>query len=327
MKKQRLESGIVVYQAKSGAIELTRDAGSETIWASLDQIARVFGRDKSVISRHIKNIFSEGELRRGSVVAFFATTAADGKTYDVEYFNLDVILSVGYRVNSKQATHFRQWATKTLRQYVVEGYAINRRRIAGNYAQFLDAVESVKRLLPAGASIDTQSILELVTAFADTWLSLDAYDKDTLAAKGMTKKRVALTAEKLKESLAKFKMALAERDETKEHFGVERHADSVTGIVGNVMQSFGGKAVYESVEEKAAHLLYFMVKNHPFVNGNKRSGAYAFVWFLRQANILDAARLTPPALTALTLLVAESNPKDKEKIVRLIMTLVSKQST
>jgi prophage maintenance system killer protein len=324
MKKKILKNNIVIYQTKSGALELRRDGDADTIWASLDQIARVFGRDKSVISRHIKNVFAEGELKHDSVVAFFATTAADGKIYEVEHFNLDVIISVGYRVNSKQATQFRQWATKTLRQYIVDGYAINKQRIAKNYGQFLEAIESVKRLLPPDAAIDIESVLELVNLFADTWLSLDAYDKDAFVAKGTTKKRITLTAKKLEESLMKLRTALMEKGEASEHFGAERQSGSIAGIVGNVMQSFGGKELYGSVEEKAAHLLYFMVKNHPFVDGNKRSGAYAFVWFLRQANILDVTRMTPPALTALTILVAESDPKDKDRVVGLILTLVSK---
>ncbi|MDE2021028.1 MAG: virulence RhuM family protein [Patescibacteria group bacterium] len=321
-KKQGSNNQIVVYQAKSGALELRRDASADTIWANLDQIARMFGRDKSVISRHVKNIFAEGELRRNSVVAFFATTAADGKTYNVEYFNLDIILSVGYRVNSKQATLFRQWATKTLRKYIVEGYAMNRARIGKNYGQFIEAVERVKQLLPAGAAVDARDVLELVNVFADTWLSLDAYDKGTLVAKGATKKRVSLTAGTLKKNLAEFKSALAEKGEASEHFGAVRHEGAVEGIVGNVMQSFGGKEAYGTAEEKAAHLLYFMVKDHPFVDGNKRSGAYAFVWFLGQAGILRTDWLTPPALTALTLLVAESDPKDKEKTIGLITNLL-----
>jgi prophage maintenance system killer protein len=202
---------------------------------------------------------------------------------------------------------------------------INKNRIAKNYDQFLEAVETVKRLLPAGSAIDTESVLELVNLFADTWFSLDAYDKDALSKKGTTKKRVSLTAKKLTESLATLKMMLVEKGEATEHFGLARQSGSVNGIVGNVMQSFGGKELYGSIEEKAAHLLYFMVKNHPFVDGNKRSGAYAFVWFLRQANILDTKRMTPTALTALTILVAQSNPKDKDRVVELILTLVAKK--
>ncbi|MBU0645859.1 virulence RhuM family protein [Patescibacteria group bacterium] len=320
MKKK--EEKLVVYQTKTGSIQLRGDGGKETIWASLDQIARIFGRDKSVISRHIKNIFKDRELERKSVVAFFATTAADGKTYQVEYFNLDIILSVGYRVNSQQAIKFRQWATKILREYIVDGFVVNKKRIADNYRQFQEAVAKVKELLPAGAVVETADILELVNMFADTWFSLTAYDKDALKQKGPTKRRVVLTADKLENDLAELKKNLISKKQATGIFAQPRDKGVLEGIIGNVMQSFGGKELYASVEEKAAHLLYFMVKNHPFVDGNKRSGAYAFVWYLRQARILDTSRITPPALTALTILVAESRPKDKDKMVGLIITLL-----
>jgi hypothetical protein len=237
---------------------------------------------------------------------------------------LDVILFVGYRVNSKKATHFRQWATKTLKEHIQKGYTINRHRIKSNYEDFLKAVSDVKSLLPAGSIVDHGSVLELITLFADTWFSLDAYDRDTLATQGATKKKVALTGGKLTRALAELKQSLIEKGEATELFGAERTQDSVSGIVGNVMQSFGGEDVYPSIEEKAAHLLYFVIKNHPFVDGNKRSGAYAFIWFLRQAKILDVTRITPPALTALTLLIAESSPKEKEKIVGLVCTVLKK---
>ena len=325
MKKKKLDNQIVIYQAKSGALELRKDVQKQTIWATQAQIADLFNLERSVVTKHIRNILEDKELDKLSVCANFAHTAEDGKTYQVQFYNLDIVLAVGYRANSQRAIEFRQWATKTLRHYIVDGYAINKQRIARNYQQFLEAVESVKKLLPAGAAIDTESILELVNLFADTWLSLDAYDKGVFATKGATKKRVALTAEKLEASLAKLKVTLIEKGEAVEHFGMERSPKSIAGIVGNVMQSFGGKELYGSVEEKAAHLLYFMVKNHPFVDGNKRSGAYAFVWFLRQANVLDTTHLTPPALTALTILVAESNPKDKERVVGLVMALTAKK--
>ena len=321
MKKKILKNNIVIYQAKSGALELRKDAQGQTIWATQAEMALLYGKDQSVISRHIASIFSDGEVDKKRNMQEMHIANSDKP---VVLYSLDIVLAVGYRTNSQRAIEFRQWATKTLRQYIVEGYAINKQRIAKNYGQFLEAVESVKRLLPPGAAIDTESVLELVNLFADTWLSLDAYDKDAFAARGTTKKRVTLTAKKLEENLMKLKTALMDKGEASEHFGAQRQTGSVSGIVGNVMQSFGGKELYGSVEEKAAHLLYFMVKNHPFVDGNKRSGAYAFVWFLRRANILDAARMTPPALTALTILVAESNPKDKNRVVGLILTLVSK---
>lgn len=320
-KKQK---NVVIYQAKSGAIELRGDFSAETMWATLDQIATVFGRDKSVISRHFKNIFQQGELARHAVVAKNATTAADGKTYQVEYFNLDAILSVGYRVNSKTATLFRQWATKTLREHIVKGFTINRSQIKKHHEVFLSVVEDIKKLLPAGTAVNASDAIELISLFADTWLSLDAYDKEALPKGKLTKKAVAVTAEKIEKSLAELKKALVMKEEASDLFGRERSAGAVSGIVGNVMQSFDGKELYESAEEKAAHLLYFMVKNHPFVDGNKRSGAYAFVWFLRQARILDVTRLTPSALTALTILVAESDPKHKERIIMLILNLISR---
>ncbi len=314
---------IIIYQAKNGSLELQADYNRETIWASLDQISRLFGRDKSVVSRHIKNVFTEEELKEKSVVAFFATTASDGKTYQVAYYNLDVIISVGYRVNSKTATKFRQWATKTLRAHIVDGYTINKKRLAKNYDAFLKAVEEVKALLPSGGVVDAVNAMELVKMFASTWLSLDAYDKSNLPKTGATKRQVEFTAEELKDALKKLKHELLTKGEATDLFGSERGGQSVAGIVGNVFQTFGGEDVYPTIEEKAAHLLYFMVKNHPYADGNKRSGAFAFVWFLKQAGILNPARLTAEALTALTLFVAESNPKDKDKMTRLVLLLLN----
>ena len=325
MKKTiKKKKGVVIYQAKSGAIELRGDFDAHTIWATLDQIAEVFGRDKSVISRHLKNIFSERELDRNSVVAKNATTASDGKTYHVEYYNLDVVISVGYRVNSKTATQFRIWATKTLKTHILDGYTINRKRIAENYDAFMKAVADIQILLPEHVTLDPKMVLDLVKEFADTWLSLDAYDKDTLVISGTTKKSIFLTSEQLVDALAGLKNELLQKGETTDLFGQERQANAVAGIVGDVMQSFGGKALYPTVEEKAAHLLYFMVKNHPFTDGNKRSGAYAFIWFLQKAGVLDRSKITPPTLTALTLFIAESNPKNKERMIRLVLQLLRK---
>jgi prophage maintenance system killer protein len=316
---------IIVYQAKNGAIELRQDLHKETAWASLDQIATLFGRDKSVISRHIKNIFQDKELLRGSVVAFFATTASDGKTYRVEYFNLDVMISVGYRVNSKIATKFRQWATKTLRSHIIDGYTINPSKIQANYTQFLRAVEDVKKLLPAGSHVGAGDALELVKMFAGTWFSLDAYDKSALPKAGASKKQVNFTAEELAQDLAKLKKELLTKKEATGLFAEEKKAGSLAGIVGNIFQSVFGRDAYPTLEEKAAHLLYFIVKNHPFNDGNKRSGAFAFVWFLRRAGLLDISRLSPEALTALTLLVAESAPREKERMVGVVLLLLQKK--
>lgn len=315
---------IVIYQAKSGAIELKGDFGKETIWATQAQIAELFGIDRTVTTKHIQNIFKNKELDKNSVSAKFAHTAKDGKIYQVQFYNLDIILAVGYRANSTYAINFRQWATKILRNYIVDGYAVNKNRIAKNYEQFLNVVDDIKKLLPAGSATESKDVVELVSLFADTWLSLDAYDKELLPKGKLTKKKVELTAEKITNNLIQLKQTLLEKEEATDIFGIERNKGNVSGIIGNIMQTFGGKELYPTAEEKAAHLLYFMVKNHPFIDGNKRSGAFAFVWFLKQAEILDVSKLTPSALTALTIMVAESNPEHKEKIVKLILNLISK---
>lgn len=324
MKKQLTQIDTIIYQSKSGALELKTDKDHETIWLTQDQMASLFDVQKSAISKHLKNIFDSEELREKSTVSILETVAKNNKTYKIKHFNLDAVLSVGYRINSKKATHFRQWATKTLKEHIQKGYTINRHRIKSNYEDFLKAVSDVESLLPSGSVVDHDSVLELITLFADTWFSLDAYDRDILTIEGATKKKAALTADKLAHALTELKHMLIAKGEATDLFGTERTKDSVAGIVGNVMQSFGGEDLYSTIEEKAAHLLYFIIKNHPFVDGNKRSGAYAFVWFLRQAKILDVTRITPPALTALTLLIAESSPKDKDKIVGLVCTVLKK---
>jgi len=319
MKNDKQNKEILIYQTKSGAIEIKKDASSDMIWAPQAQIAKLFSVDQSVVSRHIRNIFKDEEIEEKSNMQKMHNANSDKP---VMYYSLDVILSVGYRTNSKIAIEFRKWATQTLRSYITDGYAINRNRIAKNYEQFMQAVDDVKRLLPPGANIDTESVLELINMFASTWLSLDAYDKDSLSTKGATKKDVSLSVEKLSENLHKLKQILITKEEASDIFGLERRSGALAGIIGNVMQRFAGQELYSSVEEKAAHLLYFIVKDHPFADGNKRSGAFSFIWFLRQAKILDKTKITPPALTALTILVAESRPREKDKMIQLILTLL-----
>lgn len=322
MRKQLAQIDTIIYQSKSGALELKTDKEHETIWLTQEQMASLFDVQKAAISKHLKNIFGSEELYEKSAVSILETTAKDNKVYKIKHFNLDAVLSVGYRINSKKATHFRQWATKTLKEHIQRGYTINRHRIKSNYENFLKAVSDVKNIATVSV-VDSDSVLELVTLFADTWFSLDAYDRDGLTPSGATKKKVALTADKLARALTELKQSLLEKGEATDLFGSERTKDSISGIVGNVMQSFGGEDLYPTIEEKAAHLLYFIIKNHPFIDGNKRSGAYAFVWFLRQAKILDVTRMTPPALTALTLLIAESSSKEKDKLIGLVCSIVS----
>lgn len=328
MKTRKSKKEVVIYQAKSGAIELRGDFGKETVWANRMQMAEMFGVNPQAISKHIQNIYKENELSRGATSSKMELVQSESGRQvrrEVDIYNLDVLIAVGYRINSVVGTKFRQWATKTLRAHIVDGYTINKSRIAKNYDVFMQSVADVKALLPAGTMADTKDILELVTLFADTWLSLDAYDKDSLVTKGTTKKAVKITAEMFTGALGTLKESLIEKGEATDLFAMERERGSVSGIIGNVMQAFGGGDAYPTVEEKAAHLLYFIIKNHPFLDGNKRSGAYAFVWFLARAKVLDTTRITPPALTAITLLVAESDPAHKDKMVGLILTMLTRK--
>ncbi len=321
MKKGK-QTELVIFTHGREKVKLKGDFDRETLWASQAEIAAVFGVDRSVVAKHIRNIFKDKELDEVSVCAKFAHTAEDGKTYQVQYYNLDIILAVGYRTNSATAIHFRQWATKTLREHITKGFTINPNRITTNYQQFIDAVNTVKKLAPADGPVDTESVLELVRLFADTWFALDAYDKEALTPKKVTKRSVTLSTETLLAGVAVLKKELIQKGEATENFAQERNREALQGIIGNVMQSFGGQALYPTIEEKAAHLLYFIIKNHPFVDGNKRTGAYAFVWYLQKAKLLDPTKLTPSALTALTLLIAESNPADKEKLTKLVVLLL-----
>jgi hypothetical protein len=323
MKKPTIQKELVIFTTKEGQVKLRGDFDRETIWATQADISDIFGTERSVVTKHIKNIFKDKELDENSVCAKFAHTADDGKTYQVQFYSLDIILAVGYRTNSASAIKFRQWATKTLREHITKGFTINPKQIKQNHEAFLAAVEKVKKVLPGMGTVAGETVLDLVSLFADTWFSLDAYDKESLVPKKPSKKKVALTADALASGIAELKSVLIKNGTATENFAQERNQGALAGIVGNVMQTFGGEALYPTIEGKAAHLLYFIIKNHPFVDGNKRSGAFAFVWFLERAKVLEPARLTPTALTALTILIAESDPRDKEKIVDLVTYLVA----
>ena len=319
MKNKDFKNGIVIYQAENGAIELRGDLSHETVWATQAQIAKVFNVERSVITKHIAKIIKDGEIIEKSNVQKMHIANSNKP---VTFYSLDIILSVGYRTNSSTAIEFRKWATKTLKDHIVKGYTINRKQIARNYNTFMKSVSSVQDLLPEHISLDPKAILELVKEFSDTWISLDAYDKEELKPVGNTKKAIKLSGQELTEAIADLRNELIKKGEATELFAQERVKGVVEGIVGNVMQSFDGEAIYKTVEEKSAHLLYFMVKNHPFTDGNKRSGAFAFIWFLRKAKIKGMRNINPSALTALTLLIAESDPKKKDQMVALVTQML-----
>ncbi|OGZ29435.1 MAG: death-on-curing protein [Candidatus Niyogibacteria bacterium RIFCSPLOWO2_01_FULL_45_48] len=316
---QKENKQLVIYQTPSGAIELRGDFRHETIWATQAQIAGVFQIERSVITKHIRNIFKDGEISKKSNVQKMHIANSDKPA---AFYSLDIILAVGYRANSKRAIEFRRWATKTLREHITQGYTINRKRIAHNYDAFMKTVADIQTLLPEHIILDPKTILELIKEFASTWVSLDAYDKEALKVIGTTKKAVKLAGEELFRAIGNLRAELIKKGEATELFAQERRSGAVEGIAGNIMQSFGGKPLYPSVEEKAAHLLYFMVKNHPFTDGNKRSGAFAFIWFLRRYRAKRSRSINPASLTALTLLIAESDPKKKEQMAALVTQLL-----
>lgn len=324
--KNKSPKNVIIYQTKSGAIELQGDFKHETFWISQAEMAKIFNVTPQNITLHLGHIFKEGELKEISTCKEFLQVQLEGGRRirrKIKYYNLDAVISVGYRINSKTATEFRQWATKTLKEHIIKGYTINRKQIARNYEAFMQTVNSIQNLLPEHVTLDPKMVLELIKEFASTWVTLDAYDKANLSVMGSNKKSIKLSGQELSEVIANLRKELIRKGEATKLFAQERKAGSVEGILGNVMQSLGGKSVYLTAEEKAANLLYFMVKNHPFVDGNKRSGAFAFVWFLRKTKIKGARNINPSALTALTLLIAESQPKQKSQMVALVTNLLS----
>ncbi|HBU30134.1 MAG TPA: cytochrome C biogenesis protein CycH [Thiobacillus sp.] len=315
---------IVLYRAADGGPALDVRLERETVWLSLNQLVDLFGRDKSVISRHLRNVFKEGELERTAVVAKNATTAADGKTYQVEYFNLDAIISVGYRVNSLRGTQFRIWATNVLRQHLVQGYTVHERRLKElNQAVRLVADVAHRRTLSGD---EATALLEVVADYANALEVLDDYDHQRVRLGEVSPGPVAaLALDEARQVIVR----MGERFGATGLFGREKD-EGLEGSLSAVMQTFGGQEVYPSLEEKAAHLLYFLVKNHHFVDGNKRIAAALFLWFLQKNQALyrvdGSKRIADNALVAMTLLIAESRPDEKDVLTRVVVNLINRKN-
>ena len=324
MKKN--QSQIIIYQSGKNAVEV--QLKSETLWLNLQQIADLFDRDKSVISRHLSKIFKEKELERKSVVAKNATTAADGKTYQVEHFNLDAILSVGYRVNSRQGTRFRQWASSILRDHLTKGFTLHRQRFEKNAAELEAALELVRKAAqnPELLAEAGRGLVDVITRYTQTFLILQRYDEGLLSDPRVEKGGKLPTVAAARTSLSKLKSDLISRGEATAFFAKERE-DGLAALLGNLDQTIFGKPAYPSIEEKAAHLLYFVIKNHPFIDGNKRSAAFLFVDFLnknhRLLGIDGQVVINDIGLAALTLLVAESKSENKEIMIKLIINMLA----
>jgi prophage maintenance system killer protein len=321
---------VVLYEAPDGGIRIDVRLVDGSVWLSLNQMAELFSRDKSVISRHMGSVFASGELDRTAVVADNATTASDGKTYKVAYYNLDAILSVGYRVNSRRGTQFRIWATGTLRDHLLRGYTLHERRLRERgMAEMEQAVALLASTLQAHELVtdEGQAVLDVVRRYARSWRLLRAYDEDRLPAE--PKHPVALFASlditEARAAIRQLRGDLIVRGEDPGLAGQER-GDALESILLSIEQTFDGEPLYASVESRAAHLLYFVIKDHPLVDGNKRIGALLFLEYLRRngalVNATGQPRFSDNALVALALLVAESNPIHKELIIRLILNLL-----
>lgn len=306
-------SAIELYESASGEVVLDVHADEDTVWLSLDQMATMFGRDKSTVSRHLSNVFREGELTRSAVVADFAITASDGKTYTVTHFNLDVIISVGYRVKSAEGVRFRRWATDVLRRYLLDGAALNETRLA----ELGQVVSTLARSTDQLAS----GIAEVVGAYLPSLVLLHDYDEGAVTASPSATPSWRLTLADARTVIA----AVAAEFPDDTLAGRER-GEALEGAIAAVYQSFSGQDVYPTVEEKAAHLLYFVVKDHPLSDGNKRSAAALFVSFLARNGLLydssGNATVTNSALAAITLLVATSDPREKELMIALIIKML-----
>ncbi|BCW94720.1 MAG: virulence protein RhuM/Fic/DOC family protein [Fimbriimonadales bacterium] len=314
---------LVIYESPDGTIHLEVRVERETVWLSLQQMAALFERDKSVISRHLRNIYREGELDRESTVAFFATVQNEGGRQvrrQIEYYNLDAIIAVGYRVNSRRGTQFRIWATQVLRDHILKGYTVNQQRLA-ELRQAIQLISTVSERRELSGE-ETTGLLRILHEYAFALSVLDAYDHGQIPQPTGS----PMTAEPLSYEEACTLIAKMRSDyPNSQLFGLEQ-GQRLAGILSTVFQTVGGQDAYPTLAEKAAHLLYFLVKDHPFVDGNKRIGAALFLRFLEKNQWLyrndGTARISEEALVALTLLVAESPPREKDVIVRLIAFLL-----
>lgn len=323
------KGGIMIYGSGRGGPEISVRLENDTVWLTQAQIAELFDAERSVITKHVRNIFKDIELNEKSVCAIFAHTAADGKTYKTAFYSLDMIISVGYRVNSKRATQFRIWANKVLKEYLVRGYAVNEKRLAEargsmddlqNTIRFLQ--EKSRRELLRGQAGE---ILNLLSQYAKTLSVLEQYDTGALADVKGRKSAFVLGYEECVRIIAEVKKELTAKGEAGDLFGVER-GGAFEGIIKGLYQAFGGKDLYPTIEDKASHILYLIIKDHPFSDGNKRMGSFLFVYFLDMSGYLNRKngerKINDNALAALALLVAESDPQEKDVMVRLIKNLL-----
>lgn len=325
---------ILIYQTPDGETAIDVKLTGNTIWLNQYQLTELFDTDRTSLSKHIKNIYHTGELQEDSTCAKFAQVQNEGTRKikrEITHYNLDLIISVGYRVNSKRGTQFRIWANKVLQDYLIKGFSLNERRLKEQTAQ-LNSLKQTVNLLgnvlknKELTSDEATGLLKVVTDYSYALDILDKYDHQQLAVEGTTDNQLFV---------ATYEQAMQAIKELKDKFGGSslfgnEKDDSFKGSIGTIYQSFGGVEFYPTIEEKAANLLYFVVKNHSFSDGNKRIAAYLFVWFLEKNGILyredGSKRIADNALVALTLMIAESKPDEKEMMVKVVVNLINSKN-
>ena len=321
---------IIIYQTEDGQTQIDVRLDNETVWLTQKQIAELFGTKRPAITKHLKNIYASEELDEGSTCSILEHMGNEGKqTYSTKYYNLDVILSVGYRVNSKNATRFRQWANKGLKQYLIKGYAVNerlRKEQIGELRQLVGMLGRTIQNQPLLSNDETNALFEVVTDYTYALDTLDNYDYERLTInKTTTEEPFHATYENAMEAIN----GLREKFGGSVLFGNEKD-DSFKSSIGQIYQTFGGEELYPSVEEKAAMLLYLVTKNHSFSDGNKRIAATLFLWFLNNNHILyypdGSKRIADSTLVALTLMIAESRTEEKDVMVKVVVNLINKNN-
>ena len=325
-----LNNQIIIYQTEDGQTQIDVRLDNETVWLTQKQIAELFGTKRPAITKHLKNIYASEELDEGSTCSILEHMGNEGKqAYSTKYYNLDVILSVGYRVNSKNATRFRQWANKVLKQYLIKGYAVNerlRKEQIGELRQLVGMLGRTIQNQPLLSNDETNALFEVVTDYTYALDTLDNYDYERLTINKTTKEEpFHATYENAMEAIN----GLREKFGGSVLFGNEKD-DSFKSSIGQIYQTFGGEELYPSVEEKAAMLLYLVTKNHSFSDGNKRIAATLFLWFLNNNHILyypdGSKRIADSTLVALTLMIAESRTEEKDVMVKVVVNLINKNN-
>ena len=325
-----MNNSIEIYRSQDGSVQLNVKLENETVWLTQSQMAELFGRDRTVIARHINNCYKEGELDKNITCAKFAHMGKDqDQMYETAMYNLDVIISVGYRVKSVQGTRFRQWANSVLKQYLIKGYVINQQIKLDRYNELKDVVRLMARAIGMQEKVTNDEYGGLFNVISDYVYALDTldhYDYQSLSIQQTTKEEpFRATYDNAMEAIN----ALKDKFGGSQWFANEKD-DSFKSSIGQIYQTFGGEELYPSVEEKAAMLLYLVVKNHSFSDGNKRIAAMLFLWFLNNNHVLYAEdghkRIADNTLVALTLMIAESRSEEKDVMVKVVVNLINKEN-